>query len=135
MPHRKSGGMLRAVSSFFGGSFEEPAPPSKFTIKLTSYRNYQATIRLCRIGQDVLLIRELANPYEPGAIIAVDHDDFELGYVPKDSWIRDALHEPAARCKARIATIGEEVRGLLSLTIEVQLAGECMRERLYADYR
>ena len=117
--------------------FDDGEPPLLWTIPVTlvGQARYQATIRLCRVGQPVSLLREVANPYDSEAIIAVDDDGFDLGYISREAWIRDALCEPGARCTAWITSIDERPRTVLRLTLDVQLAGLVVGERRYAELR
>lgn len=67
--------------------------------------SYQPAIRRCATGQRVLVLHERNNPYDDFALIVVTGDGETIGYIPKSSWLRDAIHEEGKGCAATIMSI------------------------------
>lgn len=107
------------------GKDEPPAAaPSRaraYRLGLVGERNYQAAIKRCREGEVVTLVHEPDNPYDDLAIAAVCPRGRVLGYVARDAWLREAVHDDGKACTATIASIASAEKGLRGVVLEVTL--------------
>lgn len=92
-----------------------------YKVGLVGESNYQDTIRGCRPGQRAAVLHELGNPYDRDALVVTVGRGAKLGYIPKSSWLRDAVHVEDQGCKATIASINSGEDGALGVVIEVEL--------------
>lgn len=92
-----------------------------YKVGLVGESNYQEAIRGCKPGQRADVLHELGNPYDKKALVVVTGRGAKLGYIPKSSWLRDAIHEEEQGCKATIAAVNSGEDGALGVVIEVEL--------------
>ena len=77
------------------------------------------------------LLREPANPFDTGAIVAAMPGGATIGYVPRDSFLRRAVHEEGKGTIARVALLQPGKRGFVEVVLEVALTGRELGERAY----
>lgn len=99
-----------------------------YPVGIVGEKNYQAAIRKLREGDQVTLWHEPDNPYDERAIAVATATGATIGYIGKDSWLRDVLLEEAKPCTAGVLRLASGPKGT-GVTIEVTLAGQPVRER------
>ena len=102
-----------------------------YPVGLAGESNYQAAICVCREGEPVRICHEIGNPYDEDALVVVSSRNETIGYIPKSSWLREAIHEEGKGCKARIHSIEGE-REPMGAVIEVHLTDDELDVRDYA---
>lgn len=104
-----------------------------YPLGLVGERNYQAAIALCRAGDIVEICREAGNPHDDRALRVEDLLGRTIGYIARDSWLRDRIHDEGRGCSATIKSIGAKDIGLLGVVLNVALTEEQIPERVYTD--
>jgi hypothetical protein len=99
-------------------------------VGLAGESNYQAAICVCREGEQVRVCRETGNPYDEDALVVVSSRNETIGYIPRSSWLRDAIHAEEKGCKAKILSIEGE-REPMGVVIEVCLTDDELEVRDY----
>lgn len=79
--------------------------PRPYSIALVGTSHRQQAIDDASEGQAVNFLHEPGNPYDDRAIAVTGPSGAMLGYVPKDSWLKDALLDEEKGCRATIADI------------------------------
>lgn len=100
----------------------------KYSVAVTGERNYQDTIASIGEGEAVVFYHEPDNPYDDRAIAVSCHGD-TIGYLPRDSWLTEALLDEGKGCSAHVSRLGRGAKGLTGVTLEVQLGGTPIKER------
>ncbi|MDP8995105.1 MAG: HIRAN domain-containing protein [Pseudomonadota bacterium] len=108
---------------------------STYSVGLVGESNYQEAIRACRAGERVEVVHEVGNPYDEQALAVVTGRGATIGYVPRSSWLRDAIHDEGQGCSATIRSVGRGERGLLGVVIEVTLNAGALASRAYSRAR
>jgi hypothetical protein len=91
--------------------------------------NYQLAIRRCSVGQCVHIVHEPSNPYDDHALAVVTEGDDTIGYVARDCWLQDAVHDQGKGCDATIKSIGSGDSGQLGVVLDVCLNSDGVEER------
>jgi hypothetical protein len=86
--------------------------------------SYQPAIRRCFDGQRVHIVLEPNNPYDPRALAVVTHDGLTIGYIARDCWLQDAIHDEGHGCEAYIKEISSGSSGELGVVLDVTLCDE-----------
>lgn len=102
-----------------------------YPIGLVGESKYQPAIAKLRHGEPVLLMFEPDNPFDDGAIAAVDRRGNTIGYLPRDSWARRALLKERKGCTAKVASLRQSNGGHRGVVIEVVLEGDRPEVRPY----
>lgn len=102
-----------------------------YSIGLVGERSYQPQIVAIGEGEAVVLYSEPDNPHDDRAIAASCHGD-TIGYVPRDSWLTDALIDEGQGCIAKVSRLTRGPKGLMGVTLEVRLEGDPIDERAFA---
>ena len=102
-----------------------------YSLGIVGESNYQSEIRRCRRGQGVEIIHEADNPYDELALAVVTTDGATIGYVPRGSWLRDAVHDEGKGCDAKIKSINTAGDGLLGVVLQVSLNLDGVRARRF----
>lgn len=100
----------------------------KYAIAVTGGRSYQVAIAAIGEGEAVIFYHEQDNPYDDRAIAATCHGD-TIGYLPRDSWLTEALLDEGKGCNARVSRLSRGTKGLTGVTLEVQLVGTAIKKR------
>ncbi|WP_328277714.1 HIRAN domain-containing protein [Sphingobium sp.] len=74
-------------------------------VNLAGESFYQEAISACEPGQGVALIPEPGNAHDPRAIMVWSEAGEQIGYVPRDSWVADALLDEGDTLFAVIASM------------------------------
>lgn len=85
----------------------------------------------CIVGDRVLLVHELGNPYDDEALMAINEQGERLGYVPADSWLRDAVFGEAKGCSAVIRSAANGAKGHVEVVLGVTMDGTEIGERQF----
>ena len=94
-----------------------------YPVGIVGEASYQATIRRCSTGQRVYIFHEPDNPYDELALAVAAGDGRTLGYIARDCWLRDAVHEEHRGCEATIKEISAAGGGQFGVVIDVALCG------------
>lgn len=97
------------------------AGSKSYSVGLAGTSHYQSAIRLATVGSKVRLKLKSDNPYDEEAIAVETSRGKKLGYVPKDSFLRDAIHVRQSRVAAVIHSIGDGGGGYLGVVVSVTL--------------
>ena len=92
-----------------------------YRVGLVGESHYQAAIRASRVGERVQICHERGNPHDAGALVVKSRAGETIGYVPRSSWLREAIVEEDRGVAARIDTIGSGGAGLLGVVLHVEL--------------
>lgn len=103
-----------------------------YPVGLSGESSYQDAIRRGRKGQPVQVLHEADNPYDKKALVVLAENGDRLGYIPKSSWLRDAVHDEGKGCRAAIRSVERGGKGLYGVVIEVRLDSDGVDE---CDYR
>lgn len=106
--------------------------PRRYKVGLVGESNYQPAIRRCRAGDAVLIVHEIGNPYDDDALAAVDSAGRTIGYIGRDSWLRDAIHDEDRGCRAVIKSIDRSDGGALGVVLDVTLTDDDLGVRNFA---
>jgi len=98
--------------------------PNTYQLGIVGEAGYQAEIRACSPGDCVQVLREPDNPYDKHALAVVTVAGQVIGYVPRSSWLQDAIHEEGKGCDAVIRSIKTASKGLLGVVLDVSLTRE-----------
>lgn len=88
-----------------------------YPVGLVGESNYQAAIRQCSVGERVEVLHETGNPYDAHALVVCSPAFGKLGYVPRSSWLRAAIHDEGQACDAAIQEIRTGADGMLGVVI------------------
>lgn len=141
---RKGPSIERVLTSLIKGLFKpsggnarrkrKPAAASDtdaYPIGLVGESNYQSAIAKLRHGDPVQLMFEPDNPFDDGAIAAVDRRGNTIGYLPRNSWARRALAKERKGYTAKVISLRQSNGGHRGVVIELVLEGERPSVRPY----
>jgi len=91
-------------------------------VRLIGEACYQANIALSRVGQVICFLHEGDATIGSRSIVAVDSDDFCLGYIDPEAWLHQAVQDAEARYTANISAIerGPDARLNVVLTVHLE---------------
>lgn len=108
---------------------ESPRALKVYPLGLVGESHYQDAIRNCHPGESVAICHEPDNPYDNRAL-RVENDIGQLiGYVPKSSWLREAIHEEGRGVAATILSVADGGSGNLGVVINVTLTDDVLADR------
>lgn len=102
-----------------------------YPVGIVGEASYQASIRCCSEGQRVHILHEPDNPYDPEALAVVTDDGETIGYIARDCWLQDAIHEEGRGCEASIKEIAAAGAKKLGVVIDVTLCGRGVGTRIF----
>lgn len=102
-----------------------------YSLGVVGESNYQREIAKCSAGERVFICHEPDNPYDSRALKVETSDGDTIGYVPKSSWLRDAIHEQGRGVTATIASIADGGKGLAGVVLSVTLSDDEVSHRSY----
>lgn len=109
--------------------------PRSYPVTLAGTKSYQHAIAGVCEGEPAFLLHEPDNPYDERAIAVVAAYTGEpgetIGYLPRDSWLSDALLDEDQGCHATIKRLPRGQDGITGVTIEVALGGDPIATRGY----
>ena len=102
-----------------------------YPLGLVGESNYQAAIRRCNIGERVYIAEEVNNPYDSGALAVERDGGAVIGYIPRDSWLREVI-EQGQSTQLTIKSIAGESSDFLGVVVDVVVGhGSSPRLREY----
>jgi hypothetical protein len=104
---------------------DPPPAPRTYSVGVAGESNYQDAIRACSVGQLVDVVHETGNPYDDQALaVVVAASGTLIGYIPRESWLRQAIHDEGKGCDAIILSIeGPEHRRGVVLQVSLNHEG------------
>lgn len=102
-----------------------------YNLGVVGESNYQRQIAQCRVGERMYVCHEPSNPYDDMALRVDTEEGQTVGYVPKNSWLRDAIHEQGRGVTATIASITGEGKGHRGVVLSVTLSDDDVPVRDY----
>lgn len=107
------------------------APVKVYPVGLRGESKYQAAIRQCRSGAPVKICHESDNPHDQLALRVESEAGDVIGYIARDCWLRDAIHEQGRGCAATIKAIESAGGKQLGVVIDVTLTDDPIFQRNY----
>lgn len=95
-----------------------------YSIPLVGEQHYQRAIRTLGEGDAVEIVHEPDNPYDAKALAVRTMDDRTIGYLTRDCFIRELVHDEGKGCRATVESIEEDERGEGFLHVAIA-AGKC----------
>ncbi|HMO74551.1 MAG TPA: HIRAN domain-containing protein [Sphingopyxis sp.] len=120
----KAGFFLRLIGGKGSGTTAaapQPDIPKIYPVHLVGEQYYPATAHAAEIGDAVEILAEPDNPFDPDALVVVDARGRTLGYVPRDSWLHEALLGEGKGCSAVIEELEADRRGFWNVRIGVTI--------------
>ena len=102
-----------------------------YPVGIVGEASYQSSIRRCSRGEPVEIVHEPDNPYDKRALAAVSSDGLTIGYIAKECWLQDAIHEEGKGCTARIKSIDGAQFGTLAVVLDVSLNADGVAKRAF----
>lgn len=102
-----------------------------YPVGIVGEASYQTSIGRCSAGQRVHIVHEPDNPYDKLALAVVTADGLTIGYVARESWLRDAVHEEGSGCEAAIKEISSAGPGKLGIVLDVRLCDDDIAVRTF----
>jgi len=93
--------------------------------------NYQDAIRQCEVGERVYIAHDRGNPHDDLALRAETGGGQVLGYVPKSSWVRKAIHEEGRGATCTVGSVGAGPSGHFGIVLNIALSDDDIREGTY----
>ena len=81
--------------------------------------NYQSTIARCSPGDEVQIAHEVGNPYDDEALVVLTADGGRIGYIGRDHWIQELIHDEGRSCEATIESITPGGSGKLGVVLNI----------------
>jgi hypothetical protein len=104
----------------------------KFPVSLVGEQHYRAAVAAIGVGDEVRIWHEPGNPYDAFALAVTDARGQTLGYLPKDCFLRRAVHDEGKGCSGTVLNLHKGERGFTQVTIEVELGGEPVQQREFS---
>lgn len=95
-----------------------------YPVGIVGESNYQPAIGRCRIGDPVRFVLEPANPYDALAIAVVSGGGETIGYIGRDSFVRELIHVQGQAPSACIKDIDRAPNGILGVVLDVDIDGD-----------
>lgn len=105
--------------------------PKTYFCPIVGESNYQRAIRTIDPGDDVVIVRERDNPYDDKALCVRTVADDTIGYIGRDSWLRDAVIDEGQGCKAWVDDIAAERGAPKGVRLGLVLIEGPIEERAY----
>lgn len=103
-----------------------------YPLGIVGERNYQDAIVRCEQGEPVKICAEPDNPYDALALRVDSCRRETIGYIPKSSWLRDAVHEQGRGVTATIMDIKAGDGDFFGVVLAVTLTDDDVPERPYS---
>lgn len=106
-----------------------------YPVTLVGTKSYQRAIAGVCEGEPAFLLHEPDNPHDDRAIAVVAAYTGEpgetIGYLPRDSWLGEALLDEGKGFRAQIKRLSRGDDGITGVVIEIVLEGVPIGERGY----
>ena len=117
-----------------GDTFEMlPVTKKTYKLGLVGEKNYQPAIKSARPGEAVTILRERGNPHDDDALIVRCARNKTIGYVARDSWLRDVLLNEGKGCTASIVSIQRNGSPHLGVVLDLSLNNDGIGECRYSE--
>lgn len=124
---------VRVAVGDAGDDFEMPPTlTNSYKVGIVGEANYQPAIKATRRGEAVTILRELGNPYDSDALVVRCARNKTIGYVARDSWLREAILDEGKGCTASIASIQRNGAPHLGVVLDVTLNNDAPAECRYS---
>jgi hypothetical protein len=116
-----------------GEHFEMPpkVEPKQYPVGIVGEASYQPAIRRCSNGQRVSIVHELGNPYDKNALAVVTESGETIGYIGRDSWLQEAVHDQGHGCEAMIKEVRASGGGKFGVVLDVTVSGHSIATRQF----
>jgi hypothetical protein len=111
---------------------DTPVMGKTYQVGIVGEASYQGPIGRCFEGQRVHILHEPDNPYDPEALVVVTEAGATIGYIARDCWLQDAIHEEGRGCGASIKEITSAGAGGRGVVIDVALRGRGVGTRNFS---
>ena len=105
--------------------------PDAYMVGLVGEEHHAAAVADLRPGIAIALQLEPGNPHDSSAIAAVDGRGRVIGYIARESWLREAVYGAGAGFVARVLAVEAGSRGFREVVLEVEPDERPLRERRY----
>lgn len=106
-------------------------PDDLLNFRLVGVSFYQPALERCAQGQPVRFVHEPDNPHDEMAIRVESFTGETIGYVPRSSGLRVAIHQQGRGVSGVIGSIGMSRACLLGASISVALCDDLVRVASY----
>ena len=106
------------------------APPV-YSAGLVGEQHYARAVGACAVGDPAAIVQEVGNPHDDEALAVVSSGGDTLGYLPRNSWLREAILEEEKGCDVTIAKVVTGQRGFPQIVLGVTLGGDPVGTRDY----
>jgi hypothetical protein len=117
-----------------GFQMNSNATSKTYPVGIVGEASYQQAIRMCAAGQQVQIFHELGNPYDVKALAVATMDGQTIGYIARDCWLQDAIHEEGHGCEANIKAISSANAGMLGVVLDVSVGGPAIATRHFNQH-
>ncbi|MEA3390052.1 MAG: HIRAN domain-containing protein [Pseudomonadota bacterium] len=92
-----------------------------YSVGVVGEQNYQAAISLCKVGDRVALFHEIGNPHDEDAIVVLSRAGHTIGYIPRDCFVQQVVHDQGRACAAIIQKLTIGKRDFVEIVLEVSI--------------
>lgn len=93
-------------------------------LRVTGVSHYQDALARCSPGEAVKLVHEPDNPFDRMALRVVSVLSETIGYLPRNSWVHEMVHERGRGVSATISSIGYGRACLLGATLSMAICDD-----------
>lgn len=87
-------------------------------------RHYRRAVASVREGDQIQAYREPDNPFDPDAILLTNARGEKIGYIPRDSFLKDVVHDEGRGFTALVARKRRRDDGETGVILEVEIVDE-----------
>lgn len=102
------------------------ATMGQYLVGLVGESNYQQSVARLRPGDPIEFEHETSNPHDPLAVRALGPDGEVVGYLARDSWLRELVHDGEPILAAVKQIKGN--RGKRGVVLDVATRGASLRD-------
>lgn len=73
-----------------------------YPVNVVGEQFYAEAVKRCKVGEPVTLRPEPDNPHDDLAIAVISKHGEQIGYIPRDNFVRKVIHRQGKTCAARI---------------------------------
>lgn len=90
-----------------------------YPVAIVGEQNYQSAVNTCRRGEKAYVLREPDNPYDAMALVVLNERGDTIGYIGRDHWLQDVVHQQERMPVASIKDIEPTDGGNLGVVLNV----------------
>lgn len=102
-----------------------------YAVGLVAEEFYQPAVLACSVGEEVKLFKEIGNPHDPDAIVAVDPRGEVIGYIARKNFVYRVMNVQDQGCSAKIFAFRDE-RGCRDVILDLHVDDAPTATRAYA---